>query len=348
MEAPAAVAAPAAPVAERIAERITSKRERIHINTGAICNNNCVFCMEEDREGRYVNNSAITPEVVRSILETNRGAEEVCFTSGEPTTNPRLFDFVAWAKSLDYRRISIMTNGRMLSHAPYLHRLVRAGMNLFYISIHGHTAPLHEGLTRTPKSFLQTVAGLDRVAALARDGVTLHTSTVVTKRNLPHVGDIYRFLRSHGVHQVVFNVMQANGRANTFFDQIFPPYQEIAATFRTFIAEASRHEKQPMAFFVDIPLCTTEGIPDFNRGYVEASVHYGTRDEAIALWGNVPAERLVGDDGRLVQITRKDLDDARREKRAECRSCRYDAVCEGVWANYLKRYGWDDFVPVRA
>jgi hypothetical protein len=32
-------------------------------------------------------------------------------------------------------------------------------MNRFYISIHGHTKKLHEGLTRTPESFEQTVAG---------------------------------------------------------------------------------------------------------------------------------------------------------------------------------------------
>ena len=42
----------------------------------------------------------------------------------------------------------------------------------------------------------------------------LHTSTVVTDRNLPFLLDIYRFLRGHGVDQVVFNVMQANGRAD--------------------------------------------------------------------------------------------------------------------------------------
>ena len=34
-------------------------------------------------------------------------------------------------------------------------------MNRFYVSIHGHTKKLHEGLTRTPESFEQTVAGLD-------------------------------------------------------------------------------------------------------------------------------------------------------------------------------------------
>src|SRR5690606_39360701 len=129
-------------------------------------------------------------------------------------------------------------------------------------SIHGHHRKLHDGLTRTPGSFEQTVAGLEQVARLKPYGVVLHTSTVITKRNLPHLGEIYRFLRARGVDQVVFNVMQANGRANTYFKQLFPRYSEIAAEAERFLAEAGRREQPVMAFFVDIPLCTTTALPD--------------------------------------------------------------------------------------
>ena len=65
--------------------------------------------------------------------------------------------------------------------------------------------------------------------------IELHTSTVITHRNLPSMLDIYRFLREHGVDQVVFNVMQANGRANTYFETIFPSYTEISATAKAFL-----------------------------------------------------------------------------------------------------------------
>ena len=329
-----------------IVERVSRQAERVHISIGAVCNNNCIFCMEEDREGRYVNNSAMTPERVDWILEQNRGAEEVCFTSGEPTTRPELPSFVERARALGYRRISIMTNGRRLSHMPYAAGLAKAGMNRFYISIHGHTKKLHEGLVRTPDTFEQTVGGLDSIAKLKRFGIELHTSTVVTDRNLPHLLDIYRFLRSHGVDQVVFNVMQANGRANTFFEQIFPKYTDIAAAFATFVKEVG--EARPMAFLVDIPLCTTEAIPDFNRGYVERYRHFDLAAEA-ALPPTQREERKQSGRGRgLVLVTRGDLDDAERSKRAECSRCRYDATCEGVWNNYLKRYGWDELAPVEA
>ena len=331
----------------RVDARIARKQERVHILTGAVCNNNCVFCMEEDRDGRYVTNSATNDDTVRWILDQSRDCEEVCFTSGEPTTNPRLPAWVKMAKAAGARRVSVMTNGRALSIERYAKGLVAAGMSRFYVSIHGHTEKLHEGLTRTPTSFAQTVAGLDVITSLKRYGVELHTSTVITKRNLPHIGEIYRFLRGHGVDQVVLNVMQANGRADTHFDQIFPRYSEIAAVTEAFLAEQAKREPRVMAFLVDIPLCTTTCLPDFNRGYVESYVHYEPPSEGHALLDAELAEaRRAGPDGGLVQIRRSDLDEAARQKRPECARCKYDGVCEGVWGNYTKRFGWDEFVPV--
>ncbi len=334
------------PIADepRVEARIAGKTERVHVLTGAVCNNNCIFCMEEDRDGRRVVNSRTDDELVRFILRENPGAEEVCFTSGEPTTNPSLLRWVKMAKEAGVPRVSVMTNGRALGYEKYARALIAAGMRRFYVSIHGHDAKLHEGLTRTPGSFAQTVAGIETIARYERFGVELHTSTVITKRNLPHMREIYRFLRGLGVHQVVFNVMQANGRANTYFDKIFPRYTEIAEVAAAFLEEEARREPQVMAFLVDIPLCTTERLPDFNRGYVESYAHYepagsGSHDREL------PVEQGAAE-GELVRVRRADLDEAAREKRPECRRCRYDAVCEGVWANYLARYGWDEMQPV--
>lgn len=329
-----------------VEHRIARKRERVHVLTGAVCNNNCIFCMEEDRDARYVTNSATTDDVVRFILDSNRDCEEICFTSGEPTLNPRLPVWVSWARQHGAERVSVMTNGRALAYDQFTRKLISAGMNRFYVSIHGHDAKLHEGLTRTPKSFDQTLAGIDNIVRYKRYGIDLHTSTVVTKRNLPHLPEIYRFLREHGVDQVVFNVMQANGRANTYFETIFPRYEEIAKVAAELVSEASKREARVDAFFVDIPLCTTTAVPDYNRGYVESYVHYEPRGMVHeALVPDLDA-RATGPDDGLVQIRRKDLDGAERQKRAECSTCRYDHVCEGVWSNYLRRFGWDEFAPV--
>ncbi len=328
-----------------VTARIAGQKPRVHILTGTVCNNNCIFCMEEDREGRRVTNSATTDESVRWILGRHADYEEVCFTSGEPTTNPRLPHWVRMAKQAGVRFISMMTNGRALSYDAYTRGLLASGLNRLYVSIHGHTAKLHDGLTRTPGSFVQTLAGIDTVARYKRHGIALHTSTVVTRRNLPHLAEIYGFLRAHAVDQVVFNVMQANGRANTYFDQLFPTYTEIAAEAAAFLAAAGERERPVQAYFVDIPLCTTTMLPDHNRGYVENYEHFEPPNPGHDIVAD-PESRRAGAHGELVQIRRSDLDDSARHKRPECATCRHDRVCEGVWGNYLRRYGWAEFVPV--
>ena len=319
--------------------------ERIHINVGPVCNNNCLFCMEENRQDRHQVNSALTPRRVRAILGRGQGAREVCFTSGEPTLVPALPRYIQWASRLGYARVSVMTNGRRLAYADYCARLVDAGLTHLYLSIHGHEARLHDGLVRTPGAFAQTVAGLRNAAR--HQGLGLHTSTVVTKRNTERFAEIYHFLRGHGVQQVVFNVMQATGRADTHFARLFPPYPAIAAAYQRFLEELD--EPEPPVFLVDIPACATEQLPRFNRGNLEHYVHYevgASPSNPGATSGEPSPHREAMDVGELVQISRADHDDWQRSKRPACATCVHDAVCPGVWNNYLARHGWEGLEPV--
>jgi MoaA/NifB/PqqE/SkfB family radical SAM enzyme len=324
-----------------ITERLARRRERLHVAVGTECNNNCLFCVEANRARRRIANAAITLERVRAILEAHRGVEEVCFTSGEPTTRPELGAMVRVARELGFRTVSLMTNGRRLAYPGYAASLAAAGVTRFCISIHGYERWLHEGLTRTPGSFAQTVSGLGEVARLRPEGVTLHTSTVVTTRNLPHLRELYRYLRARGVEQVVLNVMQATGRAEEHFARLFPPYRDIVAAFGALLHAAT--EPRPMAFLVDVPLCLTEGVPDFNRGFVERQFHYEASPHVVP---DLPEERAAAGVRALARVSRDDLDRAERRKRAECATCRHEPLCEGVWRAYVERRGWDEFVPV--
>ncbi len=277
--------------------------------------------MESDRAARFVRNSSIEPAQVRALLESHRGAEEACFTSGEPTTNPHLADYAAWARELGYRCISVMTNGRMLSHPPTARRLIEAGVNRFNISVHGHDAALHESLTRTPGSFAQTVRGFTVLKALAirTSPVEIHTSTVVNKRNLQHLTQIYALLRGLGADQVVFNAMEATGRAHVHFDRLFPRYSEVVGAFRNVLqhAESALHEPRAMAFLVDVPPCLTEEIPEFNRGFVERHTHFSPLSEVTRLFDDeIPEDRFVA--GGLVRVDRSDIDRAERSWTATC------------------------------
>ena len=88
-------------------------------------------------------------------------------------------------------------------------------------------------------------------------------------------------------------------------------------------------------------------IPGFNRGYVEPNRHFAVAERAAPQVAARPerAQKVGGVD--LVMVRREDLCDVGQQKRAACAACRYCDSCGGVWQNYTKRFGWDEFVPVR-
>jgi cyclic pyranopterin phosphate synthase len=303
--------------------------ERFHILSGPTCNNNCVFCMEDDREKRLVLYGRITPQVVLDTLKAHAADGEVMFTSGEPTLNKNLPIYVRWARQLRYRSIGLTTNARRLAYEPYARELLAEGLNLVVVSIHGPDAKEHDGQTRTPGSFVQTTAGLATLGRLKREfGFRIHSSTVVGKRNYQRLGELYALLSPHGVDEYVFNVMQPLGRAGALVRQLVARYSDIVDEFLSFLASVP--EPRPAIYLVDLPLCTTEALPARVRGYVElAKFEEPGKDGVIRL-----------------QATRETKEEKNRVKRDECARCCYAGVCLGVWRTYADEYGWDEFVPV--
>ena len=322
---------------EPVVERIRGQGHRVHIPIGAVCNNNCLFCMEEDREARKRINGEMRGDRVRWVLESNRGADEVCFTSGEPTMHPELALLVREARELGYERISLMTNGRRLAYPGFASQLVRAGLNRLYLSIHGHNAELHDSLTRTPGSFAQTLAGLHIAATFRSRGVSLHTSTVLTTRNATVQLEIYEMLVQAGVDQAVFNALQVTGRAARFVDRIVPRYEQVRSGFDRLVRNAA--DGGARAFLVDVPLCVTHGLPENSRGWVERHVHYESDGRKANPLG-------IGAEGGMRRIHTSDLDDAFRSFAPGCVRCAYRPVCPGVYTAYAAHHGWAEFQPV--
>ena len=241
----------------------------LHVLVGPACNNNCLFCMEEDRDARDRHMAAQSPEDVRRMILEYPHTDEILFTSGEPTLCEHLPTYVQWAKQRGFHTVGIITNGRRFAYPDFLRHLVDAGVNRVTVSIHGHTSKLHDGLTRTPGSFRQTRAGLSNCAQLKKERtLRVHTSTVITRRNLPHLPAICSMLRALDVDEIVFNVMMAKGRGAQHFDALMPRYGEVVAAFRALHAGVN-DETRGRIRVVDMPPCVMRELPPGMAGDLE-------------------------------------------------------------------------------
>jgi pyruvate-formate lyase-activating enzyme len=246
----------------------------LHVLVGRSCNNNCLFCMEADRQGRADHVGAQTRDHVRRMIVDHPDTSEILFTSGEPTLCPDLPQYVSWAKESGFRTIGLISNGRRLAYPGYLEDLVDRGLNRITVSIHGHTAKVHDGLTRAPGSFLQTRAGLARCTRLSRTlPLRVHTSTVLNRRNLPHLRALHDMLHVLGVHEMVFNVMMAKGLGAKHAAALLPHYDGVVLAFEALCAGLDTDAIRRVRV-VDMPPCVLRRLPHGIGGELETFEQY--------------------------------------------------------------------------
>jgi cyclic pyranopterin phosphate synthase len=152
------------------------------------CHSACRFCIVQEGMNRF---KGVSEERLREAVADNvrsRRYRRVCFTGGEVTLEKKLFDYVAIAReSGSFEHVRLQTNGRLLADMGFARKLVDAGVDEFFVSLHGHDARTQDFISQRPGSFDEAVRGLENLAAL---GVCLMTNTVICSPNVDHLAEI--------------------------------------------------------------------------------------------------------------------------------------------------------------
>jgi pyruvate-formate lyase-activating enzyme len=163
--------------------------ESLSITFAFRCNLACSFCMVESGMGQWTGVPIERFEAFCRDPAQTEGLRRVILSGGEVTLDPALPSYVALARSIpSVEHVRIQTNGIRLGTRGYLQQLVDAGVDEFFVSIHGHDAASCDKITRKRGSFAKIVAGLTAVAA--RDDVSLITDTAICTHNVEHLADI--------------------------------------------------------------------------------------------------------------------------------------------------------------
>lgn len=291
---------------------------RLNIATCKYCNNACIFCKADvtKREQPDIN-------TVSRLLEENRnGCKSVIFTTGEPTLNNDLVEFIKLAKVKGYVDIRLITNGRKLADKSYLLDLVAAGLNTFNLSIHGHNSHVHDFITARPGSFLELLRGLAYLHKLkSKYDYKIISSTTVIKYNLPYLLDLLKVLFKFDIDEIILNPVVPTGNALKNKDVVLVRYSEFMEHYNK-ISNLLPAEKLNKIRIVGLPYCLADSKMIKNFGKTEGMI-------------------LKESNERVVK-----LGDYYKEKRKDCFDCIYDNNCEGVWRNYIKIFGWQEFQPV--
>jgi cyclic pyranopterin phosphate synthase len=277
-----------------------SGSSKLIINVSYKCSNNCSFCSIADRvreDGSFLDQARALAAYAA------KGFKLLDIDGGEPLLYPGLADLLDLAESLGYGRITLTTNGRLLSSGPVLATLGRRGSLDVLVSVHGSTPMVHDSLTRSPGSFDETVLGISAAVAA---GLAPGVNATLTSRNAADLPAIAKLAGRLGAR--VLNI-----QCYTPFGVVDPslaPGAGAVGRLREAVYEASGCGMG--VNLVNFPYCTAPDLAGYMKGdfFKEARL-------------------MLFCDGRTVNLA--EYLGARRYRTPRCDSCRFSILCRGFW-----------------
>ena len=303
------------------------KKLKIVLFTGYACNNNCAFCVDEDKRGLPQKSTA---ELLSSVLQAKRrGADVLEIIGGEATIRADFSRVVSAAKKIGIAEVACATNGRVFADLAAAKRIVASGIDSLIFSVHGPDARVHDALTRAAGSFSQLKKGLKNLKALGFKKI--NGNTTVVKQNMAALPRLAEFYIRNGVRNVEYIFVDPNyGGARNNFRSLVPRISKAAPFMRRALAAGLRAGMdQWKARYV--PLCHFTGclgqIREINEKTLFLTEHWAPdfiNTDAIG------SRAVVG-----------------RRKTGRCRGCLLYSACEGLWVEYLRNYGDLELKPVK-
>lgn len=288
------------------------------------CDQRCAFCFVpgSDRRRGAIPFPGLSREM---MLMRKRGLDELSLLGGEPTLHPDIERITALGRRLGYRRILTFSNGRRFADAAFTARMKAAGLTGSNISLHGHTAALHDGVTGVKGSFDKAVAGVRNLVAL---GLYASLICVVQKKNHRWLREYASFFWKLGVRDFSLFFLKYQGR--------LADGSSRAASYMLDAGSAARSVKRMFGFFREkaaVPPVLEHFPPCCLPGYESRMPDYYPGGERGSDGAGACVHPGEGPDSTVERSFRG------RTFMAECRDCVYRSGCSGIDEGYLDMFG---------
>lgn len=188
------------------------KLKFLFIEMTNLCNERCLHC--GSRCGEESPEGMLKGEEIKAFLKKTAGQFDIrtmqlCITGGEPLLRRDFFDIMDYAHSLGYNW-GMTSNGTLIDKDMAI-RLRKAGLATISVSL--------DGLPETNDWFRQTEGGFERalngVRMLRQYGALKHlqVTTVVHKRNIGELDELYELLKREGLRSWRVIAIEPIGRA---------------------------------------------------------------------------------------------------------------------------------------
>jgi MoaA/NifB/PqqE/SkfB family radical SAM enzyme len=274
------------------------------------CNANCLFCADTITERQKA--GPTLSALVAALKENRQSFQDVIISGGEPTMYPHLLEYLDAAQSLQYRHVSISTNGFMLSYPRFTQALISRGVEQFIFSFQTTDSNKYETITRLKNSFALITKGMENVR---RYGGQVAVNTVIHKLNYTELPEIVTYLIQSGAYNIQLSFMNPIG-----------------------VSVENGHSKMAVSF--------TNAMPYIQKCLVIAENHLFRNlfieNTPICVLGRY-ADRSAD---RIKRDVNQEYYCASKTKVGKCKTCTVTPDCDGVWIQYLAQFGDAELIPI--
>ncbi|MCB9665663.1 MAG: radical SAM protein [Alphaproteobacteria bacterium] len=332
---------------------IRDTRRNVEINIGKACNNRCVFCIDglPKREDRSY---MAWEEMERELRHWHEaGTRSVGFLGGEPTTYPHIVQAIGLARDLGYTRIALATNATKLRLQHFTDKCLEAGLTRVTISMHGHTGPLEDKITRVPGVFEKKCDAIRYLNQKKKEGFLadgLSVNIVLNGWNYRHLLHMMKFFYLDlELDDLRINFVRPEGYAEGDPD-ITPRYQAVVPLLRKalYAMETAKEFRGKTFTFGGFPLCVLPPVLRDNDAllkkymgeYRDLSTDCSVRQDGDGFG----IEEIKDGRSRFNWQDRKRFD--LKHAPDACHTCTKVALCEGVWKGYVDIHGQGEFQAI--
>jgi len=281
-----------------------------------LCNSNCIMCTNpQGFRNREDAKDYSADKVLKRILSEKdklvKSGVDINLTGGEPTIHPEFIYLLEnLRKEFPNNTIAFASNGRRLAYGKFTRKLLKINNLRLHVVVHSAESKIHNGITRVPDSYEQTVKGLENLFKYKNGTHTVELRTVLLQQNYKKIDELYEMLykKFPSADRVSTIFPEYEGRAETNFEQVKITFLEVRPHIEDSLEKWGKKFRN--FYLYHFPLCVINS--DF--------------------WEHVI--RSLPPDHHETFFMDK------------CEDCFYKDSCLGVYKDYVRHFGKDHFKPI--
>ncbi len=274
-----------------------------YVYIGYYCNNNCIFCSESDEYLEKLETKTLK-KIKEEVLEVRENYDFVSFMGREPTLRKDFINILKFAKKLNFKQVSVATNGRMFSYPKFARKILNTGLDQVGFSLSGAKASTHDKQTQVLGSFNQTIQGISNIIKMKRLEVSVLVNITLNKLNYLELDEMIKLLIGLGVKEInILFIAPLSRRSRT--KKIVMKMSELGKFVFETIKKYLKSSELKILLVEFLP-CS---LPMEARNYFFPCLEKNSNKRRIPL----------------------------------CENCEFKEKCDGILQSYIDLYGFKEF-----